>query len=208
MACHPTNFARLPCPFGSALVSHQRDSATGFHSSGLPHPSGSALILCCSSSNSVFWFHTCTSVIRAVSYTMALQACGVTLAQSLLSSTWVFNSSGSISILRPYCVVEGISAIYPSSLDSKVGILPGWTLGPHLSPPAPGFFLTPPTIISILVSPPVICLFCILLKSLHPPSCVGLFYGASAFWEGEFCHVCIWLYSVLDLFSVFCSCCA
>lgn len=31
-----------------------------------------------------------------------------------------------------------------------------WTLGPHLAPPASGFFLTPPTIISTLVSPPVI----------------------------------------------------
>ncbi|ROI15591.1 hypothetical protein DPX16_2538 [Anabarilius grahami] len=139
VAPHPTGSTGLPRPSILALVWHHpvstmRFLASGctsdlhpFDSTGLRLPSGSAIVLSCSGSTTVFRVPASALIPRTVNFTLALKTCSVTLVPCLLGSVWVSSVAGFIAGVRIPC---------PSSQAS-----------PWLLPPA-----TPPWIILLAVA--------------------------------------------------------
>ncbi|ROL50260.1 hypothetical protein DPX16_19064 [Anabarilius grahami] len=135
----------LPRPSGSDLVRRRPACTCGF--TWLPLPLVSSFFL--SRSVSVFRFPVSTSDARRPGSSSVSRSSSVGWALQHSSSTWI-SIIGGISIGRPQGGASQLSTMAFPVLDSTLGPHHGWSLDQHLTPPASGFRLAPPTLHSPL----------------------------------------------------------
>ncbi|XDV39024.1 hypothetical protein PO909_008323 [Leuciscus waleckii] len=135
----------LLCPSSYALVSHPFTCTTDFLAFCCASPFhlfssvelhltfSNALVLSSNGSASVLRHIGSTSAACYRSSAMASRTFCVARSHRLFCSAWVFTSISSISVCHSQGFVCQVATMAPPSLNSAMGLRPGFILGPNLA---------------------------------------------------------------------------